>query len=1353
MTTVGIAMSNYTTILLDPSLNQMRYVAPTHTFQESTTSVSLSNLLDPTSQTTVMTLKNGNVGIGAEDPQARLHVAGNQLVGTYTEWASYRTVNLNLLLPVSDGRINGVNITTLNQRTRASAAAAASAVSAWTGHTSSDNTVQWFSVCWSPELRIFCAVGNAGVMTSSDGITWTGQTPPNDVAWASVCWSSELGMFCAVAYAGIGSMVMTSSDGITWTGRNDAQYDVSNNSWNSVCWSRELGLFCAVGLNQARGSVIMTSEDGITWTGHIVPISSTWNSVCWSSELGLFCAVGSPGGPANRVMTSQDGITWTGHEASDDSVGWNSVCWSPELGVFCAVANDGSVMTSPDGITWTGQITPEDAVWGSVCWSPELSVFCAVANDGSVMTSRNGITWTGQNALQDGVWCAVCWSPELSIFCAVADSGGVGYDVMTSAIGMPNAFNVVKAHASQMVVDAQGNVGIGITDPQYKLQIAGSIVPSACNVYDLGTPTLRFRDLYLSGSTLDIEGTVVQKDPSTGGLRVTGESGTTVPLISDTVSLSNLTTSQPFIDVSGKTLSNIDAVYATHVGINTSSVDASLHVQGNAKISNTLGSSLTISPSSITTTTSQETRFEFANILSPVANAYPAAMTCDSAGNLYVTGSFLTSGSTVVTVHNLDGTPSTTSFNVTHAGGNGFIIKYTPGGEVAAATMLDGLSYDEGSYVYDIQLDSQGNIYVCGEALLLSTYTLKNFNGTSSTYSMGPFTDWSGFLIKYNTQGTVVGYNQYANGIVYNIAISPVNDDVFVAVRTVDALVATNLDGTGSSTMTAPPNQVSPTAYIGLVLFNASGVLQGMGYCDHPVSNDNALSMYVDSNGSLYVCPGTPYENLFLGPAAVSIKNITNSTVQTLTLPSSDSYSLVFKFDANGQYSGSCSFRGATILRVHESPSGQLILQGRVNQPPSTVVFTSFQGTSTSHSVASGQFGHLTTLDAQGDIASMAFFDKHPYTDWLRSAGMVSTPSHLYVGFACLGNQTLPNLDGTSSGISLPTMQEPDLSYVVLKYDASGLLQEYYMSNDGFTSYYNHNLLIAVNANTVFYGMTATNITNGYIYTGGSLQTFSHPLQTSNGEFTMAVFRYEAGVSIVGASIQFNSQNVGMGITVPQERLHVQGNVLVSDNVSASSFSGSGASLSNLNATLITSGTLPVARGGTGTNSLASGKVLVGNDASAVQAPINLSWDEANTRLGIGLTNPGHTLHVAGTAFVSDTITTSNLNVLGNTTVVNTFTTQSSNLLIRNDLGTGPALAIYQKTISGNGILMDVFDTDVVLSGDTKPAFRIQDGGNVGVGTATALEKLHVEGTAKATIVSAPTVRNVNVLVFGGDLS
>lgn len=56
---------------------------------------------------------------------------------------------------------------------------------------------KWRAVCWSSELRLFCAVGDNKAATSPDGATWTERAIPSGNKH-SVGWSRKLRIFCAV---------------------------------------------------------------------------------------------------------------------------------------------------------------------------------------------------------------------------------------------------------------------------------------------------------------------------------------------------------------------------------------------------------------------------------------------------------------------------------------------------------------------------------------------------------------------------------------------------------------------------------------------------------------------------------------------------------------------------------------------------------------------------------------------------------------------------------------------------------------------------------------------------------------------------------------------------------------------------------------------------------------------------------------------------------------------------------------------------------------------------------------------------------------------------------------------------
>lgn len=286
-------------------------------------------------------------------------------------------------------------------------------------------TATRLNLCWSPELAIFCSIGNTNgvVVTSPNGIDWTEVStllfPTSN--WRGLCWSPELGLFCTTSMSG--AHVATSPDGVTWT-QSIAPIDAS---WKSVCWSPELGLFCAA----ASDYTFMISPDGTNWTNY--GVSQSWNSICWSPELGLFCAVG-----LNKACTSPDGINWTVQTTPNNA--WESVCWSPELSIFAAVATGASlgyvVMTSSNGILWTQRVSTENVPWKSIIWCADIHIFFAVASAGTnrFMTSRDGITWTAKNVSAQ-TWQTAVWCPQLGIICMNINITGTNTIATTKYLG------------------------------------------------------------------------------------------------------------------------------------------------------------------------------------------------------------------------------------------------------------------------------------------------------------------------------------------------------------------------------------------------------------------------------------------------------------------------------------------------------------------------------------------------------------------------------------------------------------------------------------------------------------------------------------------------------------------------------------------------------------------------------------------------------------------------------------------------------------------------------------------------------------------------------------------------------
>ena len=261
--------------------------------------------------------------------------------------------------------------------------------------------------------NVRAALGWPGEPQANTGLRWRSIKSPSDNFYRSICWSPELKLFCAVASSGTGDRVITSPDGLNWNTQLNAAVD---DSWYSVCWSSKLRLFCAV----SNSGKIMLSSNGIGWTYINPGITAAFTSVCWAESLNLFCAVGNSGS-GRDVATSVDGSTWTTQADATFTFGFSSVCWSEELNLFCAtIPGLSRVNTSPNGVNWTSLTT--SAAFNSVAWSKKIGCFFAGGSAGNVNVSFDGTTWSNLfylTSLAPANILGVCDTGSLSSIIAV----------------------------------------------------------------------------------------------------------------------------------------------------------------------------------------------------------------------------------------------------------------------------------------------------------------------------------------------------------------------------------------------------------------------------------------------------------------------------------------------------------------------------------------------------------------------------------------------------------------------------------------------------------------------------------------------------------------------------------------------------------------------------------------------------------------------------------------------------------------------------------------------------------------------------------------------------------------------
>ena len=334
-----------------------------------------------------------------------------------------------------------------------------------------DPLCSWYSVRWSPALKVFVATGGAGgepavnSAWSEDGKRWYNiktlyNVDSSGTQWRSIAWSDFLSMYVAVAYAGSLNSAW-SRDGLNWLESNSpiCNVDGTEVAWSGVAWSPDLNIFVAVGgcyfayppttLHNSAWSI-----DGVNWNASIITLKSVdpdcrWYCVTWSPTVavpgssgsyGIFVAVGGGSGTKNSAWSS-DGKNWYGGATTpinniDPGAGWR-VAWSPALNIFVAVENEygangsGSAWSS-DGLNWNASTTPLGPLayfWMDVAWSPTAGIFSAVGYGDSGYSSAwstDGKNWYAQTtnnlaSISGGIWTAVACNSD-GVFMAICDS-------------------------------------------------------------------------------------------------------------------------------------------------------------------------------------------------------------------------------------------------------------------------------------------------------------------------------------------------------------------------------------------------------------------------------------------------------------------------------------------------------------------------------------------------------------------------------------------------------------------------------------------------------------------------------------------------------------------------------------------------------------------------------------------------------------------------------------------------------------------------------------------------------------------------------------------------------------------
>lgn len=227
----------------------------------------------------------------------------------------------------------------------------------------------------------FVAVGQTGIWSSSDGVTWTQQVAA--IQMRDVNYESGVGWMAV----GTSSNVYTSSDAVTWTSRTSAVTVTGrtfyrcfylNSAWrlfgdfayqlystnNGVSWDRTApapGATDGTGYSIANGKlhtvnvVISSSPDGVNWSA-----SNIYNGIPSTNtgrmyQLGGICYFT---GTSGSICSADNGVTWqplrhvTATTSGQNMIAYNgSGVWAMAVAPINGAPT--GIYSSTDGITFT----------------------------------------------------------------------------------------------------------------------------------------------------------------------------------------------------------------------------------------------------------------------------------------------------------------------------------------------------------------------------------------------------------------------------------------------------------------------------------------------------------------------------------------------------------------------------------------------------------------------------------------------------------------------------------------------------------------------------------------------------------------------------------------------------------------------------------------------------------------------------------------------------------------------------------------------------------------------------------------------------------------------------------------
>ena len=296
--------------------------------------------------------------------------------------------------------------------------------------------IMWDGITWQ-------AVGQGGIATSSDGLTWTINTQGSTVlpTGYAIAVNKILPLVAPgeplpsatsplTLVGGLdnitGTTIAYSTDGITWKSSQQVATVFGNANVNTLCWNGQLWVGGFTTSTPGLYPTIGYSYDGIIWNGStsgstIVPASVI--SVAWGID--KFIAMGLDALNGTHLLRSTNGIDWTNISAIPAGIQGDLGNIQFNGSIWVLTNYSGNLYYSYDGDTWLISASgsaifsrySNSLTWNGRLWVAGGRGFNVSYSGNTVAYSPDGINWTeGTLTYNPGGSYSMAWNGSLFIY-------------------------------------------------------------------------------------------------------------------------------------------------------------------------------------------------------------------------------------------------------------------------------------------------------------------------------------------------------------------------------------------------------------------------------------------------------------------------------------------------------------------------------------------------------------------------------------------------------------------------------------------------------------------------------------------------------------------------------------------------------------------------------------------------------------------------------------------------------------------------------------------------------------------------------------------------------------------------